>query len=283
MPVLTERKIDCHCHVIDPVQFPYQAGTPYRPSGQEIAPYDHLLRIMALHGIEHALIVGTNSGYAHDSSIVLDALARGEGRFKGVAVVQNDITAADLRRLKSLGMAGVAFNAPFNDPAAYAQTGELLGKLEDLDMMLQLQVKGDQLLQFMPLVEASGVRLVVDHCGRPAPEGGLDQPGFQALLALGQAGRASVKLSGFSQFSRQRYPYADTHGFVAALLAAFTPGRCMWGSDWPFLRATERIDYGPLLLLADTLIPAEADRQRVLWDTPCRLFGFGKLPPVRAA
>lgn len=275
MSILTSPKIDCHCHVIDPVRFPYRAGTPYRPAGQEIAPADQLLRIMDLHGVRHALIVGTNSGYAEDSSPVLDALARGGGRFKGVAVVRNEIEAAELARLKQAGMIGVAFNPTFYGTDYYAGTGGLLRTLADLDMILNLQVREDQLLELLPLAERSGVRLVVDHCGRPAPERGLDQPGFKALLALGRAGRAHVKLSGFSQFSRERHPYADTRPYVDALLEAFTPDRCVWGSDWPFLRAPERMDYGPLLLLAETLVSGETGRTKVLWDTPRRLFGFG--------
>ena len=84
-----------------------------------------------------------------------------------------------------------------------------------------------------------------------------------------------MKISGFSQFSRARHPYADIRPYVDALLAAFTPRNCVWGSDWPFLRAPERIDYGPLLLLLEALLPDAADRRAVLWDTPRRLFGFG--------
>ena len=274
MSILTQPKIDCHCHIIDPARFPYKADTRYRPSGQEIAPLDHLLRIMDLHGVRHAVIVGTNSGYAEDLSPVLDALARGDGRFKGVAVVPNNISAADLGRLKARGMVGIAFNAPYNDTAFYAQTDDLLRKLTDLDMFLQIQVRADQLLDFLPLIERSDVRLLIDHCGRPVPKNGLDQRGFQALLELGRMGRANVKLSGFSQFSDESHPYHDMHPFIAALLDAFTPDRCMWGSDWPFLRATERIDYGPLLLLAETILPDQADRNKVFWDTPRRLFGF---------
>jgi predicted TIM-barrel fold metal-dependent hydrolase len=275
MSIITQPKIDCHCHVIDPVRFPYRADTRYRPSGQEVAPLDHFLRIMDLHGVRHALVVSTNSGYAEDLSPVLDALTRGEGRFEGIAVVANDIAAADLARLKANGMVGVAFNAPFNDTAYYAQTGDLLRKLTDLDMFLQIQVKEDHLLEFLPLIEGSDVRLIMDHCGRPTPERGLDQPGFKALLELGRAGRASVKLSGFSQFSGERYPYSDARPYIDALLEAFTSDGCMWGSDWPFLRAAERIDYGPLLLLAETILPDETNRSKVLWDTPRRLFGFG--------
>jgi predicted TIM-barrel fold metal-dependent hydrolase len=49
----------------------------------------------------------------------------------------------------------------------------------------------------------------------------------------------------------------------------------VWGSDWPFLRMPERIDYGPLLaLLAERQVPDDAARRRILWDTPCREFGF---------
>jgi predicted TIM-barrel fold metal-dependent hydrolase len=270
----SEPRIDCHCHVIDPARFPYRADTRYSPTGQEIAPVEHLLRMMDLHGVTHALIVGTNSGYGEDLSPVLDAIARGAGRFKGVAVVANDIATADLARLKAGGMIGVAFNAPYHGTEKYTHTADLLRRLSDLDMFLQVQVKEDQLLEFLPLIEAADVRVVIDHCGRPAPARGVEQPGFKALLELGRAGRASVKLSGFSQFSGMSHPYPDITPFITALLDAFTPDQCMWGSDWPFLRAPERIDYGPLLLLAESLLPDEANRRKIFWDTPRRLFGF---------
>jgi predicted TIM-barrel fold metal-dependent hydrolase len=63
-------------------------------------------------------------------------------------------------------------------------------------------------------------------------------------------------------------PYTD------ALLAAFTPDGCLWASDWPYLRAPERIDYGPLLSLVTQLLPDARDRRKVLWETPCRVLGF---------
>ena len=48
----------------------------------------------------------------------------------------------------------------------------------------------------------------------------------------------------------------------------------MWGSDWPFLRAGERMDMGTQLMLIEQLIPDEKRRRQVLWHTPKRLFGF---------
>lgn len=271
--------IDCHCHVIDPANFPYRADTNYRPAGQEIAPLDTFERIMDLYGVRHALIVGTFSGYGSDLSPVLDALDRGGGRYKGIAVIDHDIAASGLARLKARGIVGIAFNTALVDAGSYADTGDLLRRLADLELILQVQVRDDDLVALVPLVEHSGVRLVIDHCGRPAPGRGLEQPGFKALLELGRAGQAFVKLSGLGQFSLERHPHADAWPFVAALLDAFTPDRCMWGSDWPFLRAVERVDYGPLVELAETLLPQEA-QQKVFWDTPRALFGFDARPAI---
>ena len=105
------------------------------------------------------------------------------------------------------------------------------------------------------MLEPSGVRVLIDHCGRPDPAAGLDQPGFATLLELASTGRYFVKISGLVKCSAQRYPWADSWPYVQALLEAFTPDRCMWGSDWPFLRAPERIDYGTILALTEKLDP----------------------------
>jgi predicted TIM-barrel fold metal-dependent hydrolase len=63
---------------------------------------------------------------------------------------------------------------------------------------------------------------------------------------------------------------------VRALLDGFGPERCLWASDWPFLRAPARQDYGPLLDLAVELMPDAAVRRVVMWETPRRLFGFDR-------
>lgn len=266
-------KIDCHCHVVDPARFPYRADTAYRPAGQEVAPLETLLRTLDGHGVRHALIVGTNSGYDRDLSPVLDALERGEGRFRGVAVVDLGIGTQDLAALKRRGIVGVAFNATFHGIDPYLGAGDLLRRMADLDLFLQLQVRDDQLLALRPLLEASPARLVVDHCGRPDLDQGLDGAAFRALLELGRAGRAMVKLSGYDKFSRERHPYADTRPYTDALVAAFGDA-CLWGSDWPFLRAPERIDYAPLIDLAAAIVPDPRARARLFWDTPRRLLGF---------
>ena len=275
MSIFKEPKIDCHVHVLDPVNFPYGKDIEYRPSGQEIGTPAQLRQVMQTYGVSHALLVQPNSGYGSDNSCMLDTIARGCGRYKGIAIVGFDADLAALRELQAQGIVGAAFNPTFHGIDYYKRSADLIGKLAELDMFLQIQSEHDQLSLFVPWIEAMPIRVLIDHCGRPTPEAGLDQPGFQALLRLATTQRVSVKLSGYSKFSRRPYPFDDCWPFVRAIVDAFTLERCLWASDWPYLRAPQRQDYGPLVELAQMLFPNPAERRTLLYDTPRRLFGFG--------
>jgi predicted TIM-barrel fold metal-dependent hydrolase len=272
--ILLEPKIDTHVHVLDPARFPYDANTHYAPAGQELGTPAQLAQVMEAYGTRHALLVGPNSGYGLDNACMLDTMARDRARYKGIAVVRNDASVDELRRLNAAGVVGVAWNATFYGVDHYRDAKPLLDKLAALDMFVDIQVEHDQLCALLPPLVESGVRILVDHCGRPTLADRLDQPGFRALRELGRTGRAYVKLSGFVKFSHEPAPYADTRPYVHALLDAFTLERCLWASDWPYLRAPVRVDLGVLLAVTLALFPDAADRRSLMWDTPRELFGF---------
>lgn len=274
MNLFDEPKIDTHCHILDPALFAYGPDVAYRPSGQEAGSADTFAQVMDAYGIRHALLVGPNSGYGLDNRCLLDALARHPGRFKGVAVVRNNASLEELAALKAAGVLGVAFNLALYGVDHYRDIGALLQRLAQLGLLANVQVQHQQLPEVLPLLRTSGVRVLIDHCGRPDITAGVGQPGFQALLALGQERRALVKLSGYAKFSAQPFPWADTRPYVDALLHAFGPEGCLWASDWPFLRAPERIDLGALLQLTQTLLPDAAVRRQVLWETPRRVLAW---------
>jgi predicted TIM-barrel fold metal-dependent hydrolase len=272
--IFEEPKIDCHVHVFDPSRFPYQPNTHYSPAGQEIGTPTQVGQMMDAYGTRHALLVGPNSGYDLDNSCMLDTVARGHGRYKGVAVVRNDATLEQLETLKRAGVVGVAWNATHYGVDYYHDAAPLLKKLVALDMFVDIGAEPHQLVRIMPLLANSGVRILVDHCGRPIVDAGIDEPGFRALLELGATRRVFVKLSGFAKFSAMPAPYEDTWPFVMALVDAFTLDHCLWATDWPYLRAPVRVDYGVLLHIALAQFPDPSDRRKLLWDTPRELFGF---------
>ena len=274
MSLFDEPKIDSHCHILDPARFPFSPDVAYRPSGQELGTLAQYRQVMDAYGIRHALLVGPNSGYGLDNRCLLDAIAHGEERFKGIAVVANDTGIGELLRLRGAGVIGLAFNATVLGVDHCAGAEGLWRRMADLDMVVSLQVEHDQLVALRAQVERTGVRVLIDHCGRPAAQRGIDQPGFRALLALAATGRVAVKLSGYQKFSALPPPHEDTRIFLDALLDAFTIDNSLWASDWPFLKASQHLDVGPLLRQVERLLPDAADRKKLLWESPRRWLGF---------
>ncbi|WP_144107407.1 amidohydrolase family protein [Paraburkholderia sp. BCC1886] len=274
MSVFDEDRIDCHCHAFDPGRFPYRDDTAYRPAQQEVGTSAQLIRVMDAYGVRHALLVGPTSGYRTDNRCLLDALQTYPERFRGIAVVDNHIRRDELAVLREAGVIGVAFNPAMEGVDLVLSAGELFAALADLEMIAQVQVAGDQMAVLGPWLARQPATLLVDHCGRPQTAAGLGQAGFQALLRLADTGRATVKLSGWQKYSQAPHPYEDTWPYVHELLRTFGPRHCVWGSDWPFLRAPERLDYGPLLALFEQMVPDADVRRQIQWETPRRLFGF---------
>lgn len=274
--IYAQPKVDCHCHVLDPDRFAYAPDAAYRPIGQEIGSAAYFGHVLEAYGVQHALLVGPNSGYGTDNRCLLDAIASGQGRFKGIAVVPNNAPASYLQELKAQGIVGIAFNFALHGLDHYADIAPLLARLAALDMFVQVQVAQAQLKALAPLLNDCGAQVLVDHCGRPTLSEGVEGDGLAALLRLAGNGKTTVKLSGFAKFSEQDYPFADTLACTRALLDAFGAAHCLWASDWPFLRAPRRLDYGTLLELFAQAVPDAAMRHDILWRTPLRLFGFGQ-------
>ena len=275
MSIFDEPKIDCHAHVFDAARFAYGEHTHYRPVGQESgSTAAQLTQVMDAYGVGYTLLVGPNSGYGLDNRCMLDAIACSGGRMKGIAVVANDATLAELEALAAMGVVGVAWNVTHYGVDHYANAYALLERLAALDLFVGLQVEHAQLVPLAPMLMRSGVRILIDHCGRPTPAAGLGQPGFKALLALAASGRVFVKLSGVVKFADDPSPHADAQPYVDALVDAFSPDRCMWASDWPYLRAPRRVDYGVLLKAVERRFAGAGERRKVLWETPNRLFRF---------
>ena len=273
--IFEEPRIDCHVHVFDPARFPYRADTHYAPSGQEMGTAAQLEQVTDAYGTRHALLVGPNSGYGLDNALHARYDCARRRTLQGHRGRRTTTRAwASWRVLRRRGVVGVAWNVPHYGLDHYRDAERLVHDLVALDMFVDLQVEHDQLVAIMPMLADSGVRILVDHCGRPTLDAGLDEPGFRALLELGATRRAFVKLSGLVKFSREPAPYQDAWPFVAALVDAFTLDHCLWGSDWPHLRAPARVDYGVLLHLALALLPDASDRRKVMWEVPRRLFGF---------
>ena len=266
---------DSHFHLFGGPEFPFAPETVYVLEPSQRGTVQGLLATFDAHGITHGLAVAAQP-YLYDNSAMLHGIKMSNGRLRGVALVRPSITDRELTALKDGGVVGIRMNPTTWGLREFTEEGadRLITRVKEMGFFLQVHVQEDELVAPAPIIRRWGIRLIIDHFGRPDPRRGVDQPGFRELIEFGKSGNAVVKLSGPYRTSREGPPYRDVDPFVEAAIAAFGIDNCVWGSDWPFTRVNERVDYGPQLLPLSRWLPDPKDRHKVLWENPARLFGL---------
>jgi predicted TIM-barrel fold metal-dependent hydrolase len=269
---------DSHFHIFGPAdKFPYTPGRGYTPPD---APVEKLIALLDHLGFANGLIVQGNA-HGYDNRVVLDALQRFPQRLRGIAITDTRVKPETLRDWHRLGMRGLRFHL-FPQPPGYVRG---VG-LDVLEVFRKTMAELGWVTQFfcdyrMLAPSAAALRdisrdmtVIVDHLGMVPARAGVADPNFQALLKLAGDGHAYVKLSAVYRCSGQYPDYADAKPLREALVAA-NPERMIWGTDWPHpsIPAAVMPDDGRLLDLFHDWTPDERTRQRILVDTPTRLFG----------
>ena len=104
--------IDAHCHVFGPMaDFPFSAKAKYLP---EDAGPDMLFALRDHLGFDRNVIVQA-SCHGTDNSATLDAIAKSNGKARGVAVVDPAISEADLLALHDGGIRGIRWSPKYTD------------------------------------------------------------------------------------------------------------------------------------------------------------------------
>ncbi|HEV2575089.1 MAG TPA: amidohydrolase family protein [Beijerinckiaceae bacterium] len=268
--------IDCHAHCYDLDRYHFSETSGFALEANAIGSSRQYQGVLDAHGVSHAVLINPLGGYGTDNRYLLEAIAGSQGRFKGIVLLAEDATDAQVKAMVDGGIVGLRFNLNFpSSPSLYGPAGErALAIARENGWVVLVHYEGDTILEALPVLRRSGCPVIIDHSGRPSIAAGLDQPSFRALLAFGREGQGIIKLSGAFRMSRTGWPFEDCDPYMQALIEAFGLDRCIWGSDWPFVRPKYRVDYGPLLAYFRRLVPNAADQQRILWSNPARLFGF---------
>lgn len=265
-------RIDSHAHV-------FTHDLPLAPEALQAPDYDALpetlLGLLDANKITHALLTAP-SFLGVDNSYLLNAIKASAGRFRGTVIVNPSIELSKLEAMAASGAVGVRLNW-FRRPAlpdlASAEYQRLFAHIKSLDWHVEIYLEGPRLAPLLPVIAASGVKLVIDHFGSPDPVLGLQCPGFQAVLGAASAGRTWVKLS-----APYRLGGADASVYADALLREFGPQRLLWASDWPWTQNAEGKTYAMTLGWLDRWVTDEASREIMLGATPAELFGFRARP-----
>ncbi|MGJ8536647.1 MAG: amidohydrolase family protein [Parasphingopyxis sp.] len=264
--------VDAHCHVFGPqARFPFSPKAKYLPADADpdmlFALRDHL-------GFERNVIVQA-SCHGTDNTATLHAIARSNGRARGVAAVDPAIDGAELDALHAGGIRGVRFNflKRLVDEAPKDRFLEIARRIAPLGWHVVVYFEADILAELRPFIDAIPVPVVIDHMGRPDVSQGPDGADMQAFRALMDS-RSDIwtKVSCPDRLDPAGPPYPDFVRTVRSLVEDY-PDRILWGSDWPHPNQQTLLpDDGALVDVIPQIAVTETLRKKLLVDNPMRLY-----------
>ena len=227
--------IDAHLHLwrADP-DYPNQQATAMSPASD--VPLQLLEQYMAEFSVDRAVIVQPIYP-GEDNSYVADTAAANPDKYTAVCVVDPRHADAATRLqhwVEQRGCRGLRLRPVVPEEAecfGTSSTFPLWEYAEQARVVVSVLCEFAHLDTLFQLAKRfSTTTLVVDHLAHPPdPRPAACDP----LLRLSDYPNVVLKVSGFSSFSHEPYPYGDCDALVRAVYDQFGAQRMIWGSDFP--------------------------------------------------
>jgi len=247
--------VDSHVHV-------FRRNMPLIPDPRHSPDYEftaeQLQSTLDAHGVQ-CCVIAAASPWGDCNDYVIETL-RSRPRWRGTVILDPEKTDRyQLEQMARDGIVGVRLPfislqaLPDLDSWAYRK---FLYRLAELDWHVHLHLDGPRIPQVLPLLERSGVKVVIDHIGRPDPVEGIHSEGFKAMVRSVEKGRTWVKLSGAYRLGPQAAEQARE------LCRQVGVDHMVWASDCPFVGA-ESTSYQSTIDWLTDVVPDAAVRTRI--------------------
>jgi len=262
-------KIDTHVHVFT-TDMPLIDNPRHAPKYS--FTHEQLVATLDENGVDRAVIAAA-SPWGDYNDYTLAALRAHPERLRGTAIFRHPVERFVLEAMNREGFVGMRLpfiGLPSLPDITTFEYRALFRRLADLDWHVHPHVEGGDLPKILPTLEASGVKIVADHLGRPDPATGVNSEGFKALLRSIDKGRTWVKLSGGYRLG------AHAKHVARELLRVAGPDRLVWASDCPFVGHEGEFPYRATIDWLVDAIPDTAARAKIFGTTARELYFNGK-------
>jgi 2-pyrone-4,6-dicarboxylate lactonase len=271
---LPSNACDSHCHVFGPASiFPYSDIRKYTP---EDAPKQDLFALHKQLGFDRAVLVQA-SCHGTDNHAMVDMLQDAKGRYRGVAIIDEDFTFAQLQALHDAGVRGIRFNflprlVDIKPREYYLRIAEMIAPF---NWHIVVYFESEHLPNIESLLNELPAPLVIDHMGRPDVSQPIDSENFQRIChLLARNPQNYIKVSCVERLTKVGEPYLDVIPFAKHLVEHFS-NQVLWGTDWPHPNMEPNIPNDIVLVNSIGLMATTtALQQKLLVDNPHRLYHF---------
>jgi predicted TIM-barrel fold metal-dependent hydrolase len=234
--------IDTHLEVwtFDP-KFPFHH--PERPDLKRVdveAPVENEVAVMRDFGLKYAVLVNPRF-FGWDNSYIGDCLRRYPRLFvaHGLLNPQEPDLAGRLRYwIRERGFQGMRFSPIYHPNSTWLNSKEhypLWREAERLGAVFNYYILPQQMPMLEDMAERfPGVKIVVDHLGKPDLKAADPWPDFRKMFRLKRFPQVWVSASEPYELSlAKQFPYRDTYPFFKATYEEFGGKQLIWGTGYP--------------------------------------------------
>lgn len=274
--------IDAHCHIWTPDTVKYPLGPGHRRANMEPASFtmETLINEMQAVDVDKVVLIQM-SFYGYDNTYMLDAIKAHPDKFRGVAVIEQDLGDPEVRmkEFKSRGCSGFRIYPKDRDFENWLSSDSMkamweIAAAEKLNICCLMDPNGlpalDRMCRMFPETP-----VVIDHICRIGVTGEFPEADVTALCEMARHRNLTVKVSAFYALGKKQPPYTDIGPTIEKLLAAYGRERLMWASDGPYQMQPPH-SYKASVDLIRSGLPflSDADKTWILRKTAERVF-FG--------
>jgi L-fuconolactonase len=270
--------VDTHAHIYADDEFVYPpASNPVRPPA-EAGTLSALERLAAESHVSALCAVQPFSFYRWNNGYLRDLSDCRRKFIAGVCLLDPDDPDSSplLESYVTLfGVRGLRSYPASNGRLDHPGVEELWRHAEALKIVVNVSVTRDNTDDLARMLERfPNQPVVIDHCLIPKPDS--DSAGaVKDMTRLAKYPNAYAKLNFLPAASVEEYPFRDMHEPCARIIAAFGPGRCVWGNSFPCQLWSPKSSYAQnLRLFTDELGLSERAKTCILGETANRLW-FG--------
>lgn len=275
--------IDTHLEVwtFDP-KFPFHH--PERPELKRVpieAPIENEVAEMRDFGLKYTVLVNPRY-FGWDNSYISDCLHRYPKLFvaHGLLNPQEPDLPGRLRYwIREQGFRGMRFSPLYHPNSTWLNSKEhypLWREAEKLDAVFNYYILPHQMPMLEDMAERfPGVKIVVDHLGKPDLRAADPWPEFRRMFRLKKFPQVWISASEPYELSlTKQFPYTDTHPFFKATYEEFGGKQLIWGTGYP--RPRWELSMDKELEFVDEALDfyTPADRELLLGKNALRIWKF---------
>lgn len=270
--------VDTHAHIYseDPQVYPRPYSKPRLPPSGRGTIEDLKLEAEA-NRVDRVVVVQTFTVYEHDNRLAIDTV-RGNGDWITGVLNLDPFDPASIDLLEEARGVGVRGNRVSHgwpeDDSVLTEHRSLWEAAQRQDVVICALLDPPNCRSLTRLLEEfPDVPVVLDHCANLSAADFPNSEGLKTVLELARFENLHAKLSFVVTGSEEEFPCCDMFEMVRKIISAYTPDRCMWGSDFPTSLWIPRVTYQQhLAIFQEQMRLSEAEKAAILGGTATKLW-----------